>query len=220
MQAWSGTGAFDKKSAGAQNTSASSLQGGTLTPAADNSLVVSFTAYASGGTETIDSPFTISDQQASSGSGYGCALAYDIQTTATARNPTWSYNSSNGCIVVNAAFGPAVSPPTNDTPAVIAGTVTVGKTLTATPGDWTGEDSVAGKWQSATTSGGVYSDIGGATSSTYVLVTGDTLKYIRYLETATNGSGSATQASNVLGPVRALPGADDQSAAVMMLMLN
>jgi hypothetical protein len=46
---------------------------------------------------SISAPFTITDQGAGAGAtAYGVALAYEIQTAATARNPTWTRNASAG----------------------------------------------------------------------------------------------------------------------------
>ncbi|MEI6850521.1 MAG: prepilin-type N-terminal cleavage/methylation domain-containing protein [Candidatus Saccharibacteria bacterium] len=72
--------------------------------------------------------------------------------------------------------------------AAISGTTTVGSTLTAgarTPSSAT----VSYQWQSATTSGGTYSNISGATSFTYVLTSNESGKYIKLIAV---GSGIYT----------------------------
>ncbi len=80
----------------------------------------------------------------------------------------------------------------------ITGTTTVGQTLTAgaiTPGGAT----VSYQWQSSATSGGTYTNIGGATSNTYTLVSGDIGNYIKVVATGTNYySGSATSAASTV----------------------
>ena len=78
----------------------------------------------------------------------------------------------------------------------ITGTATVGSVLTAgalTPSSAT----VTYQWQSATTSGGTYTNISGATASTYALVIGDLGKYIKVVATAT-GIYTGTQTSAAL----------------------
>ena len=79
--------------------------------------------------------------------------------------------------------------------AAIAGTPQVGQVLTA--GALTPSGATASyQWQRATSSGGTYSDISSATSSTYTLVSGDgdVGNYIKVVATGT-GSYSGTQTS-------------------------
>ncbi|MDD2231200.1 MAG: prepilin-type N-terminal cleavage/methylation domain-containing protein, partial [Candidatus Cloacimonetes bacterium] len=80
--------------------------------------------------------------------------------------------------------------------ANITGTTQVGQTLTAgarTPAAAT----VSYQWQSATTSNGTYTNISGATSSTYTLTSNEVSKYIKVVATGTgNYSGSATSAAS------------------------
>jgi hypothetical protein len=79
--------------------------------------------------------------------------------------------------------------------AAISGTVQVGQTLTAgalTPGAAT----ASYQWQICDTSGGAYSDITGATLSTYVIASGDSGKYIKVVATGINAySGTQTSAA-------------------------
>ena len=49
--------------------------------------------------------------------------------------------------------------------------------------------------------GTTWSDISGATATTYVLVTADLDKYVRSYVTATNAGGSTSKESNIVGPV-------------------
>lgn len=81
--------------------------------------------------------------------------------------------------------------PVNLTPPVITGTLLIGSTLTATPGVWSGADSVTGEWYVA----GIAT---GNTTTTYIIQPGDAGKDIEYIETATNSAGSDSQASNVI----------------------
>jgi hypothetical protein len=67
----------------------------------------------------------------------------------------------------------------------ITGTLTVGSTLTANEGAWSpAPDSYTYKWYRATTAGGTYTLITGATSKTYLLKTADRLRFIKVEITA------------------------------------
>lgn len=105
------SGALDQQTGNAAATTVGGFQGGSLTPAAPNAVYVSITGFQSGGTQSVDAPFTISDQSPDSGNGLGCAFAYELQTAATARNPTWTYNNPLGAGVINAVFKAAVAAP-------------------------------------------------------------------------------------------------------------
>jgi len=79
--------------------------------------------------------------------------------------------------------------------AAISGTTQVGQTLTA--GALTPAGATASyQWQSASTSGGTYTDISGATSNTYVITAGYVGKYFKVSITGTgNYVGNQTSAS-------------------------
>ena len=73
--------------------SGTTFQPGSVTPTQDNELLVTGLGQQSTpNTISIDSSFTVTDQQAyHSGNGnFGAALAYLVQTSAAAANPTWS----------------------------------------------------------------------------------------------------------------------------------
>lgn len=98
------------------------LQPGTITPNQNNSLV--FTGYtARGGSGySIDGGFTIigTPIDGNDVSTSGSAIAYLIQTTAAAANPTWTIASGNEQGAAIAAFkpgggGPPVVTPTTST---------------------------------------------------------------------------------------------------------
>lgn len=94
--------------------------------------------------------------------------------------------------------------PVNSVAPVVSGTATFGQTLSTTDGTWTGvpTPTFAYQWQRVTT------NIGGATSSTYVLVAADVGNTIRCVVTATNVAGSASANSNSTASVSAaVPGA-------------
>ncbi len=82
---------------GAQNNGiGTTLQPGSVTPSTDNQLVVTAVGSPAGGTiASVSAPYTITDTIAySGGNNMGIAMAYAVQTTATATNPTWTDGSS------------------------------------------------------------------------------------------------------------------------------
>ena len=86
---------------------------------------------------------------------------------------------------------PAVSIPT------ISGTSKVGQTLTASASATAGYPipSISYQWQKSSTVDGIYSNISGATSSTYNLTASEAGKFIRVTATATNSEGSEGEVS-------------------------
>lgn len=90
---------------------------------------------------------------------------------------------------------PAPAAPANSVAPSISGTATYASVLTASTGTWSGSPTYAYQWQSAATSGGTYSNISGATSSTYTLASADVGQYIKVNVTATNAGGSASALS-------------------------
>lgn len=86
---------FDKEN-GASGTG-TSIQPGSVTPANNNALIISGLSFNQSSTmQAINSGFTrTSWKNFGSGNNYGGAMAYLIQTTAAAVNPTWS-NYSGG----------------------------------------------------------------------------------------------------------------------------
>ena len=87
--------------------------------------------------------------------------------------------------------------PTITTNPTISGTAKVGETLTATAGDTTGTPPPTStlQWQRSDNGTSGWSDISGATGTTYVLVSADESKYLRVEQTATNIEGSVTSTS-------------------------
>lgn len=96
-------------------------------------------------------------------------------------------------ILQNFAYGRAfTAAPVNTVAPVVSGTATVGQTLSSTTGTWTGvpTPTFTYQWQRSG------SNIGGATSSTYVLVAADYTNTIRCVVTATNSSAAVSANSN------------------------
>lgn len=91
-------------------TSVTSVQPGSLTPPLDNNLVITAIGYRDTTALSINGSFTISDQVAfSSGVNVGIGLAYLIQTSAAAANPTWSWTNASNTTCSIAYFQPTVS---------------------------------------------------------------------------------------------------------------
>src|ERR1043166_364714 len=99
---------FDSKNSGSV-LSGTSLPTGSVTPAADNEVLISGIAFdGNENTLAIDNGFTISDQiDRAGGNNIGVGLAYKIQTTAVAVNPSWSWSVTAYAATELAAFSSA-----------------------------------------------------------------------------------------------------------------
>lgn len=113
----------------------------------------------------------------------------DIDCVVTATNIAGSVNATANEVgpIASAAILPA-----NTVAPVVSGFVAVGQTLTSTTGTWTGTPTPTYTYQWKSDG----SNIGGATSSTYVVQTGTVATTLRCDVTATNIAGAVTQASN------------------------
>jgi hypothetical protein len=99
------TGSTYDKLSKAALAGVTSLQPGSLTASGSPALIVAGYDAADTGTASIDSGFTITDQNCCSASGaIRGAGAYLIQSTAAAINPTWSHGSSSATLVMQATF--------------------------------------------------------------------------------------------------------------------
>jgi hypothetical protein len=85
---------FDQQN-GATGSSFDTVQPGSITPTQDNELVVTALSGALSGTPaSIDSGFSTPVQIANGSGAIFNAIAYKIQTTAAAVNPTWSVSAT------------------------------------------------------------------------------------------------------------------------------
>lgn len=110
------SGGYDSNENGINGSASSttSIQPGSLTPSMDGCLLATLIGFnASTTTPTIDLSFSVRTfTNYSGGNNFGGAFATLIETTAAAKNPTWSYASN---VYVNseiAVFRP--SPTTED----------------------------------------------------------------------------------------------------------
>lgn len=104
---------------------------------------------------------------------------------------------------------PPHEPPVNTRPPALtpAGALEVGQTLQATAGSWTGTDPISYTygWQRCNTDGGGCDAISGATGQAYTATDADVGSTLRVAVTATNDTGSSTQASDTTEEVQAPP---------------
>jgi len=177
---------------------------GTATVTSATTATVAYTAPASNGGATITSYTATSSpsgitgtlSQAGSGtitvSGLAQGTSYTFTVTATNSIGTSAASSASNSITTYSA-------PVNTVAPVVSGTATFGQTLTTTDGTWTGtpSPSFTYQWQRVTT------NIGGATSSTYVLVQADVGNTIRCVVTATNVVSAVSANSNSTATVAA-----------------
>jgi large repetitive protein len=91
----------------------------------------------------------------------------------------------------------AAAAPQNTAEPQITGTATVGSTLTATNGTWSGSTPITYTyaWERCATNGASCAAISGATSQTYVAASADAAHTLRVVVTATNAAGSAQATS-------------------------
>jgi hypothetical protein len=92
--------------------------------------------------------------------------------------------------------------PVNSILPAISGTTSFGSTLTSSEGTWSNTPtSFTYQWLRASTSGGTYSPISGATNATYVLDNADVNQYLKVAVTANNNGGSATETSTATSQI-------------------
>lgn len=105
VQSWlsTGTPVFDQESGNHANASGN-LQPGSLTPSVNNCICITAFGTFNGAAPTTPSGYTSTANNATS-TAEGGGMAYLIQTTATATNPTWNGTGSSQCAVL-AIFKP------------------------------------------------------------------------------------------------------------------
>jgi hypothetical protein len=112
---------------------------------------------------------------------------------------------------IEAGPAPAPSPspnaPRSVSPPTISGNTSLGSTLTATAGGWTGPQPInyGYQWLICGANGNACHDIGGATGTTYQLRNGDSGNTVRVRVTASNANGSSSQTSAPTARISATP---------------
>ena len=105
------------------------------------------------------------------------------EVTADRNSTSARYGATPSC--------PVPAAPSNSSAPSISGTTAFGSTLTAANGTWSGNPTgYTYQWRRASTSGGTYSDIAGATSQTYTVATADVGNFLKVNVTAANAGGS------------------------------
>jgi len=111
-------------------------------------------------------------------------------------------NASGQASATSAQAGPINGEPYNTAVPAVSGTVRQGQTLTASSGAWNPTaTSYAYQWQRSTNSGGTWTAITNATSSTYALASADVGATVRMVVTAANSYGHGTGTSAAVGPI-------------------
>lgn len=157
----------------------------------------------SNGTWTGYPPITFTYQWRRNGSNIGGATAStytlvsadigaNIDCMVTATNVYGSASSDSNDIGPIAGVAPS-----NISAPIASGTAQDGQVLTTTNGVWAGSTPITYTYQWRRNG----SNIGGATASTYTLVTADVGTNVDCMVTATNPYGSASMDSNDIGPV-------------------
>lgn len=170
------------------NTTAPSISGQTAT---GQVLTVSPGVWSGGGTITYTYQWKRAGSNISSAtkSTYTTVSA-DVGNTITCT--VKATNSAGNASVTTAGVGPITnSGPVNTTAPQISvvDVFQVGGSLTVSDGVWSGAQpmTITYQWQRCATSGGTYTNIGGATSNTYTLQNADLGQYIDCVVTANNG---------------------------------
>ena len=109
-----------------------------------------------------------------------------VRVTATNADGSRTVASNPTSVVASA--------PVNTSAPTVRGTMSVGSTVTADPGTWTGTQPItfSYRWLRCNAQGGNCNAIGGATGQTYRLTSADANRKIRFNVTARNSAGSKT----------------------------
>jgi hypothetical protein len=123
-----------------------------------------------------------------------------LETAGNAGGASAPRSSAATAVVQGLSVAPAPAPPMNSIPPSVTGTASVGQTLSATTGTWSGTTPItySYQWRRCAPQCGY---ITGATASTYSPTKADVGTRISVRVTATNLVGSAASVSNPVGPV-------------------
>lgn len=139
--------------------------------------------------------------------GYSYYLYGDLgivkiySTVLTASEVTADYNSTSARYATTPTC-PIPAAPTNSVAPSISGTTAYAGVLTASNGTWSGNPTgYTYQWSRASTAGGPYTSISGATSQTYSLTSADIGNYVKVNVTATNAGGSNSALSSATAQI-------------------
>ncbi len=127
-------------------------------------------------------------------------LGHTIRVQETASNaggPSSAVSSAPTGVVQAASVPPA---PSNQSPPVVTGTTTVGQSLSASTGTWSGTPPLSYLYQWQRCAPGC-SNIAGATGSSYTLTGAELGASVRVVVAATNAAGVGLGVSSQVGPV-------------------
>ena len=90
------TSSIDDQNEGNGTIFSSTIAPGSITPTADNTIVITGATASDDTTDpnSINGGFTIAAHFANGSSSFGVGIAYLVQTTATAADPTWTLSQS------------------------------------------------------------------------------------------------------------------------------
>jgi hypothetical protein len=204
-----GSTSANSNSTASVTTTAGAPTIGTATVTGTDSATVSYTAPASNGGNTItsyvavSSPGNITGTLSTAGngtitvSGLSSNTAYTFTVYAVNAAGNSSSSSASNSITT-------YSIPANTAAPVVSGTTSFGSTLSCTTGTWTGNPasfSYAYQWRRSG------SNISGANSSSYTLVSADVGTTLNCVVAATNSGGTSESASNTTAAITAtIPG--------------
>lgn len=101
---------LDQQNSNGNLPGTTSLSTGSITPTEDNELVVAMWATYYFDSPSVDSGFTLEQYQAAAPLPYHGGMAYKIQTTAAAVNPSASWSTSANASAVIASFKSGAAP--------------------------------------------------------------------------------------------------------------
>jgi len=199
-------------------TAASTIPINTVAPVLSGTNLVGQTLTSSTGSWTGTPPITFGYQWKRNSTNISSAtssayvtvqgdLSQSILCLVTATDSQGSASASSNSVTINQI-------PTNTVAPVISGTQTVGQTLSTTDGTWSGTPTITFTYQWKRNG----SNIVGATSSTYLLVTADNGAgtTIQCVVTGTNSIGNSSANSNILTGIGTVPTVSDANAQAFL----
>ena len=204
--------------AGAVGSRATVAPANSSLPTISGSAAVGGTVTANPGTWTGSTPITYQYQWLICGTdGNACHdiagatsqtykfAANDRGNTARVTVIASNADGSSAATSTQTALIAAASGPTATALPAITGSASVGSTLTASQGTWTGNGNIsyAYQWTVCSPDGSACRNISGATSQTYVLTSNDLGNALRVVVTATDSNGSTPATSNATSSIAA-----------------